>query len=147
MGRIKTIMMEAHVPKTRRLVKACRITDRSFDNLRGLSYWSDRTSFRRGCNLSQICIFLLMSCRSRLWVVTVILGIVQRVHIFIWINSFSCHQRQAFFNLLLLISCECWRLVRVVSIVFMDAHGFTLFSILYHVIYLWMILLFNVKWL
>ena len=36
-------------------------------------------------------------------------------------------------------------MVRVVSIVFMDVHGFTLFFTLCHVIGLWMISLFNVK--
>ena len=43
MSRIKTMMLEAHVSniyQTRQLVNARRLTDRSCDNLRGLSCWS-----------------------------------------------------------------------------------------------------------
>ena len=86
-----------------------------------------------GCSLSHRCLLLLMSYRRRLWVVAVVAGIVQRspyIHTGNFVVSFACHQCQMFFNFLLLTWRECWRLIRVVTIIFIDVHGFTPFSIL-----------------
>ena len=70
------------------------------------------------------------------------LELFKGIHIFILVNYFLCHQSEVFF---LLIWCESWWLVRVVSIVLMDLHDFTLFFTFYRFIGVWLFWLINVK--
>ena len=101
-------------------IKGHPLTYRNFVNLWGLLCRSGWTFFVHGCNLSRRCLILLMNYSRCFWVVRVALEFVQR--------SPSCHQRQIFLDLLMLIWRECWRLVRMVSMFFMGVDGFALLS-------------------
>ena len=147
MGRIKIVMLENFRDNSRICppVETYWLTDRSCDNLSGLSCRSGWAPFGNGGNLSQKCLLLLINYRRCLWVVTGILEIVQR--------SPYIHMGKLLFMssmptlLQFVVVGLTWVLVvgNVVLILFMD--GFTLFSTLCHVIGLWLIWLLNVNWL